>query len=76
MIQRSFKKCGISNAIDRTEDDLLWEDDKHNNNTDADEVDENVLYDTNITSAEFHELFGDCDEDDEDGDKELMGFRY
>jgi hypothetical protein len=24
---RSFKKCCISNALDRTEDDILWEDD-------------------------------------------------
>ena len=26
MIQCSFKKCGISNAIDGAEDDPLWED--------------------------------------------------
>ena len=24
---RSFKKCCISNALDRSEDDILWEDD-------------------------------------------------
>ena len=24
---KSFKKCGISNAMDRTEDDLLWDTD-------------------------------------------------
>ena len=75
MIQRLFKKCGISNAIVGTEDDLFWEDDKHDDNTDADEDDENDLYDTNITSREFHELFVDSDEDDEGGDEELMRFR-
>ena len=24
---RSFKSCGINNALDKTEDDLVWEDD-------------------------------------------------
>ena len=27
IVVRSFKKCGISNAMDGTEDDMLWEDD-------------------------------------------------
>ena len=27
IIVRSFKKCRISNALDRSEDDILWEDD-------------------------------------------------
>ena len=27
IIVRSFKKCCISNALDRSEDDILWEDD-------------------------------------------------
>ena len=27
IIFRSFKKCCISNALDGTEDDILWEDD-------------------------------------------------
>jgi len=27
VIVRSFKKCCISNALDRSEDDILWEDD-------------------------------------------------
>ena len=26
MIIRSFKKCCISNALDRSEDDILWDD--------------------------------------------------
>ncbi|KAG0410969.1 hypothetical protein HPB47_011910 [Ixodes persulcatus] len=24
MVERSFKKCGIANALDGTEDDMLW----------------------------------------------------
>jgi len=27
IIARSFKKCCISNALDGSEDDILWEDD-------------------------------------------------
>ena len=27
IIKRSFKKCSISNAVDGSEDDILWEDD-------------------------------------------------
>jgi hypothetical protein len=27
IIVRSFKKCSISNALDRSENDILWEDD-------------------------------------------------
>jgi len=27
IIIRSFKKCGISNALDGSKDDILWEDD-------------------------------------------------
>jgi len=27
IIVRYFKKCCISNALDRSEDDILWEDD-------------------------------------------------
>ena len=26
MASHTFEKCGISNAIDRTEDDILWDD--------------------------------------------------
>ena len=28
MVERSFKKCGISNALDGTEDDLVWEEEE------------------------------------------------
>ena len=36
MIVRSFKKCGISNAMDGTEDNMLWEEKQINfHNDDA-----------------------------------------
>ena len=28
MVVKSFKKCGISNALDGTEDDVLWEEEE------------------------------------------------
>ena len=28
MVARSFKKCGISNSTDGTEDDMLWEEEE------------------------------------------------
>jgi hypothetical protein len=31
IIIRSFKKCCINNALDRSEDDILWEDDGEDN---------------------------------------------
>ncbi|CAG8632807.1 2269_t:CDS:1, partial [Diversispora eburnea] len=46
MVSKSFKKCGISNAMDGTEDDLIWEENNENNNNDesADE-DPGILVD-------------------------------
>jgi hypothetical protein len=32
IIVRSFKKCRISNALDGSEDDVLWEDDGEDKN--------------------------------------------
>ncbi|RHZ78347.1 hypothetical protein Glove_165g89 [Diversispora epigaea] len=34
MVSKSFKKCDISNAMDGTEDDLIWEENNENNNND------------------------------------------
>ncbi|CAG8693819.1 12649_t:CDS:1, partial [Racocetra persica] len=33
IVTRSFKKCGISNELDGTEDDLLYDSDKKNDNS-------------------------------------------
>ncbi|CAG8650876.1 8485_t:CDS:2, partial [Diversispora eburnea] len=32
MVSKSFKKCGISNAMDGTEDDFIWKKNNENNN--------------------------------------------
>ena len=74
MVACSFKKCGISNAIDGTEDDILWEDlEEHSTApiTTMDEDDEMVdehVYDDRLTEEQWRDLFGDSDnEDDFDG---------
>ena len=46
-MERSFKKCGISNALDGTEDDLVWEEEE-----DSSQVEEEPdcdVYDDRIT---------------------------
>jgi hypothetical protein len=42
IIARSFKKCCISNALDGSEDDILWEDDDEDKD-DSDWVTDNDL---------------------------------
>ena len=34
LVAKSFKKCCISNALDGTEDDLLWDNDKADSDID------------------------------------------
>ena len=41
IIVRSFKKCCISNALDRSDDNILWEDDGEDKD-DSDWVTDNV----------------------------------
>ena len=51
MVERSFKKCGISNALDRTEDDLVWEEEE-----DSSQVEEEPdcdVYDDRITPEQW-----------------------
>ena len=51
MVERSFKKCGISNTLDRTEDDLVWEEEE-----DSSQVEEEPncdVYDDRITPEQW-----------------------
>lgn len=77
MVIRSFLKCGISNSVDGTQDDELFSDlvrgpqeaascDDVCVDEDSDDDDEWV-YDENVTSEQFQELFGESDEEDFDG---------
>ena len=67
MVARSFKKCGISNSMDGTEDEILWEETEEVPTTPVDEEDEGVYAD-HLTSAEWQNLFGNSD------DEEFAGF--
>ena len=61
MVERSFKKCGISNALDGTEDDLVWEEEE-----DSSQVEEEPdcdVYDDRITPEQWQELFGESDDE-------------
>ena len=61
MVARSFKKCGISNAMDGTEDDMLWESDCDDGDGE-DEPAEPDVYDDQLTAEQWQDLFGDSDE--------------
>ena len=69
-IQKSFKKCGISNAMNGTEDDFLWLDDEEEDNIVLDYLPEitpeNNPYDDQVSAEEWNLLFDNSnDEDDE-----------
>ena len=58
MIVKSFKKCGISNAMDGSEDDLFGQDEKE------EEIDENEREVIDINSDSADEL-DELEDDDE-----------
>lgn len=71
MIQKSFLKRSITNALDGTGDHILWEDDGNaaNSSEPLAEDDGELFYaDENESSqdkATYMELFGERDSDDE-----------
>ena len=68
-VSYSFKKCGISNRLDGTEDDILWEEIGEQSTELEEEMEENDIYDDSVTATEFERLFGDSD-----GDEDFEGF--
>ena len=63
MVECSFKKCGISNALDGTKDDLVWEEEE-----DSSQVEEEPdcdVYNDRITPEQWQELFGESDDEEE-----------
>ena len=63
IVVKSFKKCCISNAMDGTEDDMLWEDAIQEREVTEDETEVNDIlqeddpYDDAILESEWEELF-------------------
>ena len=70
VITRSFKKCCISNALDGTEDDLVWEDRDREDPNDSEDVDDpgepSDPYEDEIVPADWETLFGGTNDDDND----------
>ena len=59
----SRKTNGISNALDGTEDDLVWEEEE-----DSSQVEEEPdcdVYNDRITPEQWQELFGESDDEEE-----------
>ena len=61
---KSFKKCSISNAMDGTEDDLLWEEEEETATAQNDDDEAEGPYDNMITAEEWDELFGQTDDEE------------
>ena len=55
MVSRSFKKCGISNAIDGSEDDILWEDDDEQCLSLLAAVDEDQVMERDLTAEAVYD---------------------
>jgi len=75
MVKRAFIKCSISNAMDGSEDNAVYEDDNQSD-SDVDDGDDgdsvHDYYDDNeYTEQDFVQLFGECDSDD---DNDFEGF--
>ena len=66
MVTRSFKKCGISNSINGTEDDILWEEEANpKQESKDDESEDEDVYDDKLTEEQWRSLFGESDDEDE-----------
>ena len=55
MVSQSFKKCGISNAIDGSEDDILWEDDDEQCLSLLAAVDEDQVMERDLTAEAVYD---------------------
>ena len=64
-IVKSFKKCGMSNRHDGTEDDMLW-DDVDPPAGDAMDIDSDVEdpYDDMVTPQDWLDLYGNDDDEE------------
>ena len=62
---KSFKKCSISNAMDVTEDNLLWEEEEETATAQNDDNEAEGPYNNMITAEEWDELFGQTDDEED-----------
>ena len=75
-VRCSFLKCCITNAFDRTEDDILWQDEGNTgpfNNEDAEVVDEGEFNyaeqdetsTVELNESDYHCIFGSSDDEND-----------
>lgn len=65
MVAQSFKKCGISNLMNGTEGEILWEETEDAPTTPVDEEDEDEeVYADHQTSEEWQNLLGDSNDEE------------
>ena len=62
--KKSFLKTGISNSMDGTEDDHLWQD---SGESSSEEPEETWDTDERLTQQEWEDLFGESDDEDFEG---------
>ena len=66
MVKKRFMKTDISNSMDRTEDENLWQDSGQLSSSEE-EPDETWDTDDRLTQQEWEDLFGESDDEDIDG---------
>ena len=58
---RAFKKCSITNELDGTEDDILWQDDRDAPCADSDNEGEEMYDDMLTTDQMIQQVCSVCD---------------
>lgn len=71
MVRKSFLKCGISNAMDGSQDDALYQDAdettaESESETESDDDNDEYTADAEFTQEQYDELFGQSDDDEEE----------
>ena len=67
MVKKSFLKTGISNSMDGTEDDYLWQESKEESEEEEDEpVPATWDTDEQLTQKDWEDLFNESDDEDSD----------
>ena len=78
MVIKSFKKCCITNALDGTEDNLIYESDTDDDSASDEPADEyafnQLQVDVNTNNNSYHQLQNLFNCDDTDEEEEFFGF--
>lgn len=63
MVRKSFLKCGISNALDGTQDDELYQDDDETTKCETtSDNDDDYTADADFTQEQYNERFDETDD--------------